>query len=200
MEYSWKEGQAIPTLWIISIVALWVLVLFETTLLVLLLRALGELKQGGAFSPHDVSQLIGLEVGVQAPSFVASSYNGDSVQLEDFRGRRCILAFVSPDCSACAGAIEAIHRVQQEEHDLALLVVGGSDARQNERYAHEHQAQMPIWTAPLSLAMEVYRVPGVPFVFVLDANGVIRAKGTANQEEQLQALLKTVFEPGAIFD
>ncbi|MGH2493356.1 MAG: peroxiredoxin family protein [Ktedonobacteraceae bacterium] len=184
----------------ISIIALWVLVLIETTLLVLLLRALGELKQGSAFSPHDVSQLTGLEVGVQAPSFVASRDNGDAVRLESFRGRRCILAFVSPDCSACAGTIEAIHRVQQEERDLAVLVVGGSDVQKNERYAREHQAQMPIWTAPLSLAMEVYRLPGVPFVFVLDAGGVIRAKGTVNQKEQLQVLVTTAFEPSVISD
>lgn len=201
MKHLQKEGPALlSTLWIISSVALWVLVLFETTLLVLLLRALGELKQKGMFSPPDVSQLTGLAVGVQVPAFVATRQNGDTFRLEDMRGQRCLLAFVSPDCSACSGAIKAIGSVQQEEYDLAIVVVSSAEAQKNERYAREYAVQLPIWSIPLSLAMEVYRIPGVPFVFVLDVNGVIRAKGSVNQKEQLQEVLTMAFEPGPVSD
>lgn len=179
----------------VSIIALWVLVLFETGLLLLLLRALGELRQQRGFSATNSPPHSGLEIGEQAPVFVATDDDGGSVQLEDFRGKRCLLAFVSPDCPACAGAIETLNTVVHNEQDLAVLVIGGPDAQKNGRYAVEHHAQMPIWASSETLPMEVYRIRGIPFVFVLDERGIIRAKGPVNQLDHLQAMLNTAFEP-----
>jgi hypothetical protein len=36
-----------------------------------------------------------------------------------------------------------------------------------------------------------YRVPGVPFVVVLDELGVVRSKGTVNSLEQVEGLIDT---------
>jgi hypothetical protein len=40
-------------------------------------------------------------------------------------------------------------------------------------------------------AERVWAVPGVPFVVILDPFGVVRAKGTVNDLEQLEGLLDT---------
>lgn len=183
----------IPTAWVVSMIALWVLVFIETGLLLLLLRALGQLQQQGKLSSASLEQRSGLETGEQAPSFTAADHDRNTIRLDDFRGRRCIIAFVSPGCSACGGAIEALNMVEREDHDLALLVIGDSDARQNHTYAIEHKAQMPIWAAAPSLALDIYRIPGFPFVYVLDEEHSIRAKGAVNRYEHLQALLETAF-------
>ncbi len=85
----------------VSIIALWVLVLFETVLLVLLLRALGQIKQQGGVSGNQVqaSGEGGLSPGKKAPSFTATDYEGRVVRLDDFQGQRRILAFILPGCS-----------------------------------------------------------------------------------------------------
>jgi hypothetical protein len=36
-----------------------------------------------------------------------------------------------------------------------------------------------------------YRVPGVPFVVILDEAGVVRSKGTVNSLEQIEGLVDT---------
>jgi predicted aspartyl protease len=40
-------------------------------------------------------------------------------------------------------------------------------------------------------AEEVYDVPGTPFALVLDRWGVVRAKGTVNNLEQVEGLVDT---------
>ena len=59
-------------LWIVVSV-LCILVVFETVLLMLLLRALGQLRQQGAISSSGAIQSGGLDIGEKAPSFIATN-------------------------------------------------------------------------------------------------------------------------------
>lgn len=180
-----------PAGWIVAIVALWLLVLFETVLLLLLLRALGELRRQGAFAatPYRAAGPGGLEIGDTAPPFAAIDASGSTVRLDDTRGKRRLLAFVSPTCSACADTIEALNAGMSEYPDLSMLVIGGPDSQANQSYAIEHGARMTILTAASSLGRDSYRIPGVPFVYVLNAASVIVAKGIVNGKEDLGRLL-----------
>jgi methylamine dehydrogenase accessory protein MauD len=182
------------TLWIVVIV-LGVLELFETVVLVLLLRMLGQMKQQGKLFSALPEQRSGLDVGEHAPLFIVTGHNNNAIRLEDVRGLKSVIVFVSPGCSACAGAIDALNTFKREDHDMALLVIGAASERQNHTFAFEYQAQMPILAADLSLALDSYRIPGFPFVYVLDEEQIIRARGAVNCYEHLQALLTTAFGP-----
>lgn len=185
-------------LWIVVII-LGILELVETVLLVLLLRALGQLKQQGGLtgsqgqSPADW----GLAVGKKAPSFEATNQNGHAVNLEQFRGQKRILAFISPGCSVCASMIAALNTVVREQPNIVVLAIGDSDLKRNQEYAVEHQASMPVLT-PSSGAKERYRVEAVPFVFIIDESDTIRMKGIVNDSERLRALLQAAFPPVAV--
>lgn len=181
------------TLWIV-VVVLGVLEIFETGLLLFLLRGLGKMKQQGVFSiskaqPFDPG---GLNVGEKAPSFVAVNQDGQTVRLEDVQGRRSILAFVSPGCTPCATTIEVLHTFLQEGRDIVVLVVGSVNREQNDAYAVEHHAQIPVLT-PDADVNTAYQVQIKPFVFVLDEDGIVRAKGGMNDREHLEALLMKAF-------
>jgi len=187
-----ERRKTISTLWIVSTVALWILVLFETGLLLFLLRALGELRQQGVFPGNQgqSSEEWGLEVGEQAPSFVATDYEGKPVQLDDFRGKRRVLAFISPGCSACSGTLDALNALSQEDEHLAILVLGDPDRHANQAYAAKHNAQIAILAPGPGFDKEVYRIMAIPFLFLLDEMGVIRAKRIVNNREDLQTLLE----------
>jgi len=177
---------------------LWILVLVETGLLLRLLHLLGDLREQGILLPathQPVPSVGGLEVGAQAPSFSATDYEGSSVQLEDLQGQQRILAFISPDCSACAGATEALRTLTRDERNLKVLLIGDTNSEANRLYAAERDIQIPILTPPPDLAKKVYQIQGVPFVFVIDSAGIIRAKGIVNQREQLQSLLRDALAP-----
>lgn len=189
------EGEmAMLTLWIVVIV-LGVLELFETVLLVLLLRALGKLKQQKDFASNQLPspQEWGLAVGEQAPLFVAADDKGNNVRLDDCYGKKRIVAFVSPGCSACSGTIEALNIYVRDEQPFALFVLGSSDHEQNRVYAARQQALMPILTDHTEVGKNAYRVQGVPFLFILDEEGIIRAKGLVTNHERLQQVLANAF-------
>jgi methylamine dehydrogenase accessory protein MauD len=197
-----ERRQAISTFWIVSNIALWILVLVETGLLLRLLTLLGNLREQGVLLPaqrQSIPSFGGLEVGTHAPPFSAIDTNGNTVELQTFQKQRCILAFISPDCSACAGVVEAIQTIGSEEHCLTLLLIGDTNSEFNRVYAVEHGIQLPVLTPASGLAKNVYRIPGVPFVFMLDEAGVIRAKGVVNQREQLEDLLVRAFPTLPVF-
>lgn len=184
-----------PTGWIVSNVALWVVVLFETVLLLLLLRALGELKQSisssqGYGQPQDT---MGIALGEQAPSFLAKNHKGDIVRFEDFAGRKRILAFISPGCADCKFIAEAINSMPQDEQYLDWIVVGGLDSESNNSYAVENHLRIPVLTPQPGLNADVYHIQAIPFVFLIDEIGIIRAKGIVTQPDQLRKLLATAF-------
>ncbi len=83
----------------------------------------------------------------------------------------------------------AMSQTGGEEQDWVGLVVGGIDHRLNGAYAVEHGAHMPILTPDNAQVKEAYRVQNVPFVFLLDKSGVIRARGVFNDRQHLDHLL-----------
>ncbi|HVB21217.1 MAG TPA: redoxin domain-containing protein [Ktedonobacteraceae bacterium] len=189
------------TLWIVVIV-LGVLQLFEIGLLLFLLQGLGKMKQAGAlFSAKQESSPFtdrGLAIGTQAPEFVVIDHGGRSISLKDFDGNWRILAFVSPGCPACAMTIKTLDETLQERPDIAILVVGSAARAANTAYAIEQNVSLPILTPDATLAQEVYLVQGIPFVYILDEVGIIRAKGVVNIPEHLQQLLVSANLPKSL--
>jgi methylamine dehydrogenase accessory protein MauD len=176
----------------VSTIALWILVIFETGLLLLLLRSLGELRQNGLLSSQD-PQKSNLVVGERAPTFVTTDQNGTSVDSNAFQGKRCILAFVSPGCSACTGTITAIKTVMQDHNDLVVLLIGGPNNHRNKDYLRSQNIQLPILKGASELTTDLYHIHAYPSIFILDEEGLIRAKGVVNRYEDLQDLLSTAF-------
>lgn len=181
------------TLWIVVIV-LGVLVLFETVLLMLLLRALGQIKQQGGLtgSQEQSSGINGLAVGEKAPSFVALDQHDRTIRMDDFKGRKRILAFITPGCTPCAETIEVLNAFLQDTHGIAVLIVGNSDRQQNSIYAIEHNAQMPVLTPAFDVD-GIYHIRIKPFAFAIDEDGIIRAKSGLNNHEHLEELLMIAF-------
>ena len=74
-------------------------------------------------------------------------------------------------------------------HELKPYVLADVDAEETvSQYERRRLA------ARIVSAVEIgqrYRVPGTPYVVVLDALGVVRAKGTVNNLEQLEGLVET---------
>jgi methylamine dehydrogenase accessory protein MauD len=176
----------------VSNVALWVVVVFETILLLLLLRVLGGLRQQGAFRALTWKEL---RVGEQGPPLEATSLDGKTVTLEDSRGYFRILAFIAPGCTACNSTIKVLDEYNQAESNLTIVVVGSNDLNQNREYAEKHNVLIPILTPNPGFGPEQYHVQGFPSVFILDENRVIRAKGIVNERSHLQSLLQEASAP-----
>ncbi len=140
----------------------------------------------------------GLALGLQAPSFEAVDHDGQVIRLGDSIGYWRILTFISPECYACENTVGVLHTVLQDGLDIKVLVIGGLAHEANYTYAIKHNASMSILTPDPDLAKKVYLVRGVPFTYIIDDTGTIRAKGVVNEREHLQRLLVNAEVPISI--
>ena len=151
--------------WTVAFVALWVMVVVLLIVVVALARQVGtlHLRLGaqGALELDDE----GPALGESAPPITAAAPDGRRVVLGGPGPTRVVL-FSSPTCGICKEVAPAVPPA------AAAVGVGA-------QVVHDPDAERE------------WNVPGTPFVVVLDPAGVVLAKGTVNNLEQVEGLLDT---------
>jgi methylamine dehydrogenase accessory protein MauD len=177
--------------WIISVVILWVVVLFLGFLLLGALRALGflrwRLEQMEATTPSRLGRG-GLKVGKKAPDFTLPSVAGGEVSLHDFAGRRVLLVFTQSGCKPC-------HRIMPELNKLAragkvqVLVVNNGDLETTRKWAGEVRPGFPALVQQQFRVSKCYEMYATPFAFLIDERGLIASKGIINNGQHIAFVL-----------
>ncbi|HEX6130986.1 MAG TPA: thiol-disulfide isomerase [Actinomycetota bacterium] len=151
--------------WAAAFVAQWVLVIVLALVVVALARQVGtlHLRLGprGALEVDDEGPPLG-----DAPlPMRARAADGAEVTIGG-PGPRRLVVFSSPTCPVCREVVPAVPTAANAAGVVAQVVHDPDGERE-------------------------WDVPGTPFAVVLDASGVVRAKGTVNDLEQLEGLLDT---------
>jgi peroxiredoxin len=117
----------------------------------------------------------GLKAGTVAPSFSLPDLDGDTVSLEQYRGRRLLLIFSDPHCGPCDALARKLAGVRHEhqENGLALLMVSRGALEDNRRKAFEHAIEFPIVIQPGWRISKQYGIFAMPVAFLIDEKGVI---------------------------
>lgn len=124
----------------------------------------------------------------EAPPIVeAQDLEGVPVSVGGGGASRMVM-FISPGCMVCDRVLPSLPVVAAGA-GLETLVVTDVDA-------HESAAAFGTTSGGLRIVpspelMETYAVPGTPYLVVIDAEGVVRAKGTINNLEQMEGLVDT---------
>jgi hypothetical protein len=151
--------------WTVAFVALWLLVVVLAVVVVALARQVGtlHLRLGprGALEMDDEGPML----GQTPPPAPARTDSGSTVMLGGPGPARVIL-FSSPTCGVCREVAPA-------------LGPAAAAVRYSAQILHDADAE------------RAWSVPGTPFAVVLDDAGVVRAKGTVNNLEQIEGLLDT---------
>ena len=150
------------------------------------LAALAPLRAGV------MQQEMGLEVGAQAPDFTLPDATGQMVSLEDFAGQRVLLAFSSTHCRACMEMYPHLRAFSESQPDVQVVMISQGSTEENRQLAQMQGFAFPVlpvldWG---DRVMVDYQVPGTPFFYVIDREGVIASRGFANTLEQLKELAR----------
>ncbi len=151
---------------VISVVLLWVIVLFN------LLLTLGLIRR--------VNTTPAMPQGEPAPDFTAVTLNGDSVTLAQFRGHELTLLFMSSTCSPCVEKISELETLapEMERRGITFALVFKQSAAEIKTFVEQYQPTMPIWIAPLPNPFwRDYKVAGTPFYCLVNANQIVSATG-----------------------
>jgi methylamine dehydrogenase accessory protein MauD len=166
-------------LWLLSYIVLWILVIGLAILVLLLYRQLGIMYLGTA---EGVSR-DGLERGTRAPDFNLADQYGTEQRLSNYKGKPVALVFGSPNCGPCRTLIPELHEWARRHPDVAVLWLNSATPSDSLRFVNETGATLPV--APYSTddnLLNTYKVRVTPFLFMLDENGIIRAKGLVNNK------------------
>jgi methylamine dehydrogenase accessory protein MauD len=175
----------------ISNVTLWFVVIGLCLALLAVVRQLGVLHE--RIAPVGALMLAkGLKVGELAPGITVDDLDGRSLTLGAARtdGRATLLMFVSPTCPVCKALLPVLKSSLTSERDWLDIVLAsdGENARQREFVAaHRLGSFSYVVSAPLGIS---YQVSRLPFAALIDAQGVLRARGIVNSREHLESLFE----------
>jgi len=129
----------------------------------------------------------GPEIGDVAPVLNVTSLAGEALQLGGASTRSRLLLFVAGNCPVCKKLLPIARSFASAERIELVLVGDGQESEQRvmvERYGLQHLACV---NSPL-VGM-TYRVGKLPYAVLIDAAGMIRAKGLVNSREHLESLI-----------
>jgi len=177
--------------WLISYVVLWGLVLFQGAVIFVLLRQLGIMYMGSAPGVNRD----GIAPGERAPEFALPDAAGGLVSLAGFAGRPLLLIFGSTACAPCRGLIPDLNAFARERAaELQVLYLSRGEPEETRRFIEELDVRVPVAVHPDMALPDQYKARVTPFAFVIDGEGIVRAKGLANNRDHLEALLRVANE------
>lgn len=173
-----------------SYVVLWMLVLILSVVVVALARQVGtlHLRLGprGALEMDEEGPPLG-----EAPVPVTlADIHGGSVAVGG-PGEWQVIAFATLGCHLCAQILPSLPVAARVRGARPLVIVDSDDAEARSEYGGSRLDATVVASRELSLD---YAVPGTPFIVVLDDLGIVRAKGTVNNLEQLEGLIDTAID------
>jgi cytochrome c biogenesis protein CcmG, thiol:disulfide interchange protein DsbE len=124
-----------------------------------------------------------VEVGRPAPAYSTVSAGGDSVSLQQLRGKAVLLNVWATWCHPCRDEIPELQRLHERYRDRGLQLVGVSvDAVGDEEairdFMRRYGMTYDVWRDPAESVSARFLVIGVPATFLIDRRGVLRWKKT----------------------
>jgi methylamine dehydrogenase accessory protein MauD len=179
------------SIWIASLVALWVVVLVMAFLLAGALRQLGLIYLRLGEDPGALITDTGLERGAEAPDFSARDLEGNRRRLSELPAQPRLLVFLTTSCASCQQIIPAINEVattRQDEFDFLVLCQG--DEYACAEFARANRLAVPMWVDREGEVNSLYQVNVTPFAYLLDWERNVVIRGVANDWRHLESLLE----------
>jgi thiol-disulfide isomerase/thioredoxin len=175
------------TLFYVSYVALWLLVLSGGVLILLLYRHFGLMALGTV----EGVQRDGLPVGEVAPPVTAVTADGTTTTWTPARGQRHLVLFAALGCGPCAAVMPAVNRLAKAANGHRIEVMAIVDGRPEDAAELKRQFALlfPCLAENGRGAVDRYRVRVTPFAFVIGEDGRVLAKGLCNEAARLRDLL-----------
>lgn len=178
---------------LISNVILWLLVLGLGLTVAALVRQIGVLHERVA----PAGALVGREgprVGEAAPRFTLPDWSGRPVAIggPDALHEATLLLFVSPSCPVCKTLLGIVDDVLRSETPPVRLVLASDGPRdEHEAFVRAHGLAERSYVLSRELGF-AFQVGKLPYGVLLDAHGVLRARGLVNTREHVESLFEAM--------
>ncbi len=176
---------------LISNALLWLVVALLAVAVLALARQLGVLHERLA-PVGALATTRGPEVGEAAPRLAVLDVAGRSVRIgePDPGGLRQLLFFVSPTCPVCKTLLPTVRRLAAAESPgVRLIVASDGDVDEHRSTIAEHGTEGADYVLSMELGLR-FQVAKLPWAVLIDADGIVRAKGLVNTREHVESLFE----------
>ena len=98
--------------------------------------------------------------------------------------------FVSPTCPVCKALLPVLTASRRSERSwLQVLLASDGELASQRAFIAEHGLEAFPYIVSASLGM-TYQVSRLPFAILIDADGILRARGLVNSREHLESLFE----------
>ncbi|MFD1330926.1 methylamine dehydrogenase accessory protein MauD [Methylopila musalis] len=174
---------------IASNVLLWLAFIGVAVVMLGLLRQIGLLHErsspmGAMITDH------GPDIGDAAPTFDLPDHQGATVRIggASAAGRATLLMFTAPTCPVCDKLFPIIKSIAKAEK-VSVIMISDGQPDEHQRFLEKHELGEIRYVVSAEVGM-AFQVGKIPYGVLLDADGVIRAKGLTNTREHLESLLE----------
>ena len=122
---------------------------------------------------------VGLDIGSLAPNFEAATETGDPVTLAGLRGQVVLLNFWATWCGPCRVEMPEFERAYTEHSDNGFTVLAVNVEENAEAvggFREEYALSFPLVLDENGAINRLYGVTSYPSTFIIDRDGVIRAR------------------------
>jgi methylamine dehydrogenase accessory protein MauD len=176
---------------LISNAVLWVAVVALSLVVLALARQIGVLHERVA-PAGALTTRAGPAPGDAAPVLEVTTLAGGLLRIGGVsaQGRRTLLFFLSPTCPVCKTVLPSVLRVASSEVSPVDVVLA-SDGDRGEHVAYVESNRLAGLPYVLSTELGLtYGIGKLPYAVLIDANGVVRAKGLVNSREHVESLFE----------
>jgi methylamine dehydrogenase accessory protein MauD len=176
---------------VLSNIVLWLLVIALSLVVLALVRQVGVLHE--RITPVGALMLAkGLKVGELAPTLKVPELAGCERVLGGPRadGLSTLVMFVSPTCPVCKTLLPVLTSSRRAERAwLEIVLASDGDLASQLAFVHAQGLEDFPYIVSSALGM-AYQVSRLPFAVLIDADGVLKARGLINSREHLESLFE----------
>jgi methylamine dehydrogenase accessory protein MauD len=134
----------------------------------------------------------GLKVGELVPTLAVQDLENRALALGAPRTdeRATLVMFVSPTCPVCKALLPVLKASRSSEGDwLDIVLASDGEPAAHREYVTAHRLTSFPYVLSQSLGL-AYQVSRLPYAALIDAQGVLRARGIVNSREHLESLFE----------
>jgi methylamine dehydrogenase accessory protein MauD len=132
----------------------------------------------------------GPAAGEMSPQVSATTLAGENIVVggSSTRGLSRLLMFVSPTCPVCKKLLPIVRSFSTAEERIEIVLVGDGDVAEQLAMIKQYGLERVTYVNSPQVGM-AFHVGKLPYAILIDAEGIIRAKGLVNNREHLESLL-----------
>jgi len=129
----------------------------------------------------------------KAADFTLKDLKGNNVTLSSFRGKQVLITFGATWCPYCVKEVPELNAFfdKHQDKDVKVLSVDiNESADKVASFAKKHNVKYTILLDSDGEVAKKYEVYGIPAIFLIDKDGIIKYSGAGSPEGGFEALIK----------